>query len=169
MKKFRITKYNPSFRNERGEYILDEWTSFYDIGKKFYDGILTEQAYFEKEHAYIQAIELLLRDNDLRLMHIVQLEKNIPEDLYKSLTNNEKKFIENIEVGMSIIHNDIKSLCKMILRELVWAKLESPNGLLAIEFGYDYYMYVICNEIDEKTKENILRSGLFVEYMGKED
>ncbi|MDX8362433.1 hypothetical protein [Cytobacillus sp. IB215316] len=31
---FRITKYNPAFRNCEGHYTkTDEWTSAYDIGK----------------------------------------------------------------------------------------------------------------------------------------
>lgn len=35
MQYFRITKYNPQFRNKQGEYKNEEWTSVYDIGKKF--------------------------------------------------------------------------------------------------------------------------------------
>ncbi len=31
---WRVTKYNPTFRDENGTYIKDEWTSFSDIGKK---------------------------------------------------------------------------------------------------------------------------------------
>ena len=33
---YRITKYNPEFRDEEGRYILDEWTSVTDIGKEFH-------------------------------------------------------------------------------------------------------------------------------------
>ena len=163
MKKFRITKYNPLFRNEFGEYIRDEWTSIYDIGKKFHDEILTEALYVEKENAYIQTIELLLANNSLRLMKVVKLEKNLHRDIYDSLSDDEKRFIENIEEGLLITIDKIKLLSKMILRELIWAKLESIDGNFAIEFGYDYYMYVSCKRIDEKTKRNIHQKGLFVE------
>lgn len=165
MKKFRITKYNPSFRNERGEYILNEWTSYHDIGEKFYNGILTKTNYLKIENAYIRAIEFLMSDNDLRLMRIIQLEKNLHHDIYELVSSNEKKLIENMKNGMLIGLNDIKKVCKMILREFVWASLESVDKLLTIEFGYDYYMYVLCERISERTKKEIFEIGLFIEEM----
>ncbi len=33
MKRYRISKYNPTFRTEEGIYEKEEWTSYYDIGK----------------------------------------------------------------------------------------------------------------------------------------
>ena len=37
MKKYRITKYNPIYRDDEGKYLIDEWTSYTDIGKKIGD------------------------------------------------------------------------------------------------------------------------------------
>jgi hypothetical protein len=42
---WRITKYNPAFRDERGAYLQDEWTGISDI-EAVYDGeALTYAAY----------------------------------------------------------------------------------------------------------------------------
>jgi len=34
----------------------------------------------------------------------------------------------------------LADVCRLVLREILWCKLESPNGFY-IHFGYDYYMY----------------------------
>jgi len=39
--KYRITKYNPMNRDANGAYLLNEWTSFSDIGKTFDGKTLT--------------------------------------------------------------------------------------------------------------------------------
>lgn len=163
MKKFRITKYNPSFRNEKGEYTHDEWTSFWDVGKKFYNGVLEKEVYYEVESKYLQAIKYILDDNNISSMRIVQLEKYNNKNLDLSLSNDEESFKMGLKIGSLIGHDYIEILCKMILRELLWAKLETIDGVLTIEFGYDYYMYVHCEKIEEYTKGKILLLGLFIE------
>ena len=37
---FEVMKYNPIFRNVKGEYLKDEWTGYY-IGDKFDGKVLT--------------------------------------------------------------------------------------------------------------------------------
>ena len=165
MKRFRITKYNPAFRNESGEYLLDEWTSIYDIGKSFHEGILKELEYMQKEESYLRAIMLLLNENDIQQMCIVQLEKYIDENFFDSISEEEQILIQNIEVNMLVTIDKIMSLSRMILRELIWAKFETLDREFVLEFGYDYYMYVSCEKISDERKEDILKLGLFVEEM----
>ena len=165
MKRFRITKYNPAFRNESGEYLLNEWTSIYDIGKPFHEGILKKAEYMEKEESYLRTIMLLLIDNNIHQMQIVQLEKYIDENFFHSISEEEQILIHNIEVNMFLTIDKIMSLCKMILRELIWAKFETLHREFMLEFGYDYYMYVSCEKISDERKKDILKLGLFVEEM----
>ena len=168
MPRFRITKYDPVFRNESGEYILNEWTSYHDIGQKFYDGILTKEKYLKQEDGYIHTIELILDDNNLNSMRLVQLEKYRTKELSELLSKEEKEFIKNMRSDMLMSRDDIKKVSRLILREFVWGKLESIDKLVTIEFGYDYYMYVVCEKISDKKKESILEKGLFVEDMQRQ-
>lgn len=62
---------------------------------------------------------------------------------------------------MDISFNDINLLVKLILREDVWAKLESD--ILDIHFGYDYYMYICSEKRLEKAEKIIKEKGLFIE------
>ena len=165
MKKFRITKYDPCFRNDSGKYLRNEWSSYYDIGKAFCDGILTKSEYLKKEEAYIQAVELLCDANELNSMRVVKLEKHCPQEIYTLLSREEKSFVNDMQNEMLVERHDMSKVCKMILREIVWAQLESTDESLRIEFGYDYYMYAICKVMSEKLRKKIRESGLFVEEM----
>lgn len=162
MKKFRITKYNPDFRNENGEYMLDEWTSFSDIGKKFHDDVFVEQEYYETEANYIQAINYILDEKNVFQMRVIQLEK-YDNNFDISLSSSEQKVKEGLKNNSIVGREEIDILSKMILRELLWATLQSFDGLMTVEFGYDYYMYVICEVISENSKKKIRDKGLFVE------
>lgn len=41
MHKYRITKYDPQYRDEQGIYIREDWTSYSDIGKTYNGKLLT--------------------------------------------------------------------------------------------------------------------------------
>jgi hypothetical protein len=52
---YRVTKYDPAFRDARGAYTRVEWTSVGDIGTSFGGVVLTEAEYQRVEDAYIAA------------------------------------------------------------------------------------------------------------------
>jgi hypothetical protein len=45
--RYRVTKYDPENRDAEGNYLIDEWTSFSDVGRTFSGKELTEQEYFQ--------------------------------------------------------------------------------------------------------------------------
>ena len=72
---YRVTKYNPAFRESSGAYTQDEWTSVSDIGG-FFDGIiLTTEDYHRVENAYVAAACSFLRESGRSMsLAIVGLE-----------------------------------------------------------------------------------------------
>jgi hypothetical protein len=67
---YRITKYNPDKRNEKGHYKVEEWTSISDIGKEFNETKFTYQDYISMEDKYITAFKSfanITRSRSLRL------------------------------------------------------------------------------------------------------
>ena len=50
-----ITKYNPSFRNEKGHYMKDDWIGFGQIGGVYEGELLTLDSYLQIESKYIKA------------------------------------------------------------------------------------------------------------------
>ncbi len=56
MRWFRITRYNPAFRDERGAYTRVTWTSVSDVGRTYDDEVLTLGEYERVERSYLDAV-----------------------------------------------------------------------------------------------------------------
>ncbi|MGM9552534.1 MAG: hypothetical protein ACI3XA_09805 [Clostridia bacterium] len=163
MNYYRITKYDPKLRDEKGHYLLDEWTSIFDVGKVFNEKLVTMEDYLKCENGYIQAIVTVLKDNSVTKMHIVGLERHDERDI-SDLSDREKTLLRNIRNGMGLNLDEIKTVVKLVLRELMWCKLCS-FAEMEINFGYDYYMYIKSNNLKKDTVQKLYSYGMFVEIM----
>ena len=137
---WRITKYNPISRNENGAYLKDEWISFSDIGLSFEDEVLTFDEYRKVENAYVSTALKFFSESGLHSLKINSLEMNKPyvrKSNLKDISYNPK-LIEN---GLLIADEELESVCRLILRDVIWCRLESESRFY-IHFGYDYYMYI---------------------------
>mgnify|MGYP004123593095 CR=1 FL=1 len=75
MKTYRITKYNPSKRNEQGHYLdNNEWTSISDLKN------LDE--YFKVESAYVNAILTILQHFKISRLYAVFIEKHTKTECF---------------------------------------------------------------------------------------
>ena len=163
MKTYKITKYNPSKRNEQGHYLdNNEWTSISDLKN------LDE--YFKVESAYVNAILTILQHFKISRLYAVFIEKHTNEEDFNSFDKlgylnkiqfNYKNDIENLSEGLELNLEKIDKYSRLILRELVWFKLMSNE--VKIKFGYDYYMYIETKELPIEIIQQIENSGLFVE------
>lgn len=156
---WRITKYDPKNRDGYGHYLKNEWTSYYDIGKIFANGQLTQEEYLDVERKYIQAATSFMKCMNVKNLKIVSLEK-------RTLTKEDDAHFENTTKGYTKLHNGqlldkemVKIVSQLALREIIWCKLES--SIMYIHFGYDYYMYVGSKNSCENTVAEIKKSGLF--------
>lgn len=158
---YRITKYNPENRNSKGHYIANEWTSVKDIGNIYSNKELTLSDYVLVEEKYIDAVTTIMTEAKIKRLKIQEFEKYE----YSGIIDGNSDFLINmydsLAEGMMIEKQNLSSVVKLILREIVWAKLVNPS--LEIHFGYDYYMYV-CSEYPlSLAVEQVIESGLFVE------
>ncbi|MGC2310126.1 MAG: hypothetical protein WA432_00720 [Candidatus Babeliaceae bacterium] len=159
---WRITKYNPKNRNSRGIYLIDEWTSYSDIGKIINNQEFTYKEYIETENAYVVSIILFMKCNDLETLKIKNLEKPLPLDLKDKFLSEKMKICFNVIRNSNDINkNEIDSICRLILREKLWCKLESKD--MFVHFGWDYYMYIGSMKRCEKCINEIQQLNLFVE------
>lgn len=164
MNSWRITKYNPAFRDDRGAYLKDEWTSVSDVGKSF-DGVaLTFNEYRKIEDAYVSTALRFVSEASLDALTISYLETHRvsearPEDL-QGIAIDPKR----ARKGMALSGEALDDICRLVLREIFWCKLESESGFY-IHFGYDYYMYIGSPVPSEKAIAYGGRQGLFIEEM----
>ena len=148
MFEYRITKYDPNFRNSRGWYLLEEWTSVCDIGQEFGGRVLTREEYDRVESAYVAAA-------------LVFLEQAGVETLVLNGLENPQELALPFEEGSVLSLEKAGAVLRQVLREEYWCLLEGPEAF--IHCGYDYYMYVgVPREVPEA--EQLAQSlGLFVE------
>lgn len=153
---FRLSKYDPKLRTPDGRYGRNEWTSFCDIGREFYDGVLTLSKYQETEDLYVAAIRSFLQTAGISGMVIDAFESTSEDkrDISQYLTPAESK--NDCEVSIDVI-DQIVRLC---LREIVWVRLSGPNDTY-LHFGYDFYAYVGARNVGPRAWHP--PNGLFAE------
>lgn len=161
---WRITKYNPDFRDEDGTYTLEkEWTCPSEIGKTIYGKEFTLGEYLRVEAAYVNTVMTILSECELNTLRVLQLTEIYvsPEDRTSVLY--EREFDElDLQEDKIVNTNEIRTICTMVLRNFLSCQLYSKDKLF-VHFGWDYYMYigssVNCPSSIKFAKDN----GLFVE------
>jgi len=164
MNGWRITKYNPAFRDGRGAYLKDEWTSVSDVGKSFDGAVLTFEEYRKIEDAYVSTAMSFVSEAGLDSLTITYLEtRGVSESRAEGLRDIafDRKLAKK---GMTLSREAVADVCRLVLRETLWCTLESEGGFY-IHFGYDYYMYLGSPAPSEQAIAYGGRQGLFVEDM----
>lgn len=136
---YRVSKYNPAFRDQSGAYTKLEWTFFRQIGQTFSGLLLTSDEYERVEKAYIQAALSFLRESGLLSMRVAGLQ-----DSRKQPPNFQNDSVLPLELLDEII--------RQILREEYWCRLEASDGFL--HFGWDYYSVPHPCPIHEQWRPN---------------
>ena len=141
MNSWRITKYNPKYRNELGHYKKHEWTSVSGIGEVFNGEVLCADEYLRVENLYIDAVLEILECNGIDKLTVNSLEKHRSMKWEIKPNKNLKRIRWRIKSNDNIQKDDLSDVIKLILREQFWCHLEHENKMF-VHFGYDYYMYV---------------------------
>lgn len=173
MIKYRISKYNPKYRNYEGIFLKEDWTSYSDIGKIYNGKIFTKEDYINIEKLYCECIFSIITDLGIKKLVIQKLELYFSlEEIIKllkssdlELTYIEKQIINNIMNGMSISLYDLNSYLRLLLRECFWCYL--VHSKFKITVGYDFYIYLYCNSINLKIIEDYKKKGIFIENLSE--
>ncbi|HEY2584432.1 MAG TPA: hypothetical protein VGI81_01560 [Tepidisphaeraceae bacterium] len=145
---YRVTKYDPIYRNSSGAYTRDEWLSFGDIGRSFNGVELTSREYQKVEDAYVVAAIGFLR------------EAGVPQLAVRGLENTGGVPLPFGE-GDSLTVEQIPDVLRRLLRAEFWCRLEAAGAFLHV--GYDYYMYVGVPRQCPAARRRAEDLGLYVE------
>ncbi|WP_334157515.1 hypothetical protein [Oryzomicrobium sp.] len=148
---YRVTKYDPSFRDANGAFLRDDWTSYSDIGRIYNGALLSESQYLTVENAYLLSIEEFLREARIETLQLRGLEHNARHTL--------PQFIQPQAL---LSASQCVEFARIALREIVWGMLVAP-GQAYVHFGYDYYMYIRLPTKCPKAITAAHARGLFVE------
>ncbi|MBO0905547.1 DUF7683 domain-containing protein [Jiella sonneratiae] len=143
---YRITKYDPSRRDASGAFTEPDWTSMSDVGKAIRGEVLSPERYLATEDSYVAYILWFFDRPGLAHLRMTGVETaNLGENLKKSM-RDPKTFdprfltIAPEEDGI-LLRADIAAVCRMVLREIFWCRLEVAERFF-VHFGWDYYVYV---------------------------
>jgi hypothetical protein len=146
---YRVTKYDPSKRDARGWYTVEEWTSISDIGKSIGGATLTVDAYARVEDAYVFAVLRFFVDAGQPDLRSVGVAIKRPETV--------------LSEGQRLDVNDLEWVTRACLREQLWCRIETADRSFGVHFGYDYYMYICTPAAREEVLDDVRAQGLFVE------
>lgn len=148
MFQYRVTKYDPAHRNERGHYTRDDWIMFSEVGSECGGTVLTLAAYELVERAYIDSAVGFLQAAGVRSLSArgVESSKGSPS------APSEGARLELAE---------LPPVMQSLLREEYWCRLEASNAF--VHFGWDFYMYLGLPEPCGVDRERACERGLFVE------
>lgn len=163
MQCWRITQYNPLYRNKEGTFLKKNWTSYSDIGRIFEGKKLSLDEYFKVENKYIDAVISLMKCIEISHLKVTELEKYTDSiDSDENASENMNFQFNNLKNNEEIGIESIPDICRLILREHMWCKLKCSASMY-VHFGYDFYMYVGSSLKCEGEVDSIIQSGLFVE------
>ncbi|WP_416729348.1 hypothetical protein [Fictibacillus sp. JL2B1089] len=170
MYKYRITKYNPVFRDNEGIYLENDWTGISDLGKSFNGKELTMEQYKETEENYISAIQLIMSYMKTPYLKIEDAIQSFSKDMFFDLIADYKPlytkdiidFYLDIKNINEVRQDNCKLLLSLMLREDIGAKVFYPRKL-KVFIGYDYLMSVHTSRPLEPIFHEIEQYNLYVE------
>jgi hypothetical protein len=170
METYRVSKYNPKYRDSEGNYTKHEWWSYVEIGEMFDNKLFTIENYLLLENSYISTIKDLakyLYIKSLLISEMTKTEMLIPENFLKLYEDNLISYYNSLYENQEIPYSDLNKLLKLLLRQDITGHLEDKHSKLSIDFGYDYYMFIKTDK-KNKTKLNEIcnQNGLFMEDSG---
>jgi len=148
MYEYRVTKYNPKFRDAYGHYLREEWTMFRQIGESFSGVLLTAEEYERVESAYVDSAIAFLQEAGLLAMTVSDLENH--RGLQLAFRN-----------GSALSLSEVAAVIRQLLKERCWCRLEGKESFVHI--GWDYYMFVGVPHPCVIAEQKAADLGLFVE------
>lgn len=169
MHKYRITKYDPRYRNRDGIYTKQDWTSVSDTEC----GALTIEKYIDTEDRYIRTFNNITSVVGISCLIVSSLEKMLScheveeRDKRYGLTKYYSADIElfnEVKEGIRLNIGKASDLIRLILREYIWCELSTGNDE-KFTFGYDHYMYFYSDKEYSDVLMQCTCDGIFIEEL----
>lgn len=151
MYQYRVTKYDPQYRDSSGAFRRDDWTAVSDVDLTFNGVKLTPQRYVAVENAYVESALAFLTESRVETLTIDSLEN------HRGYSDSDLMLADGRVCSLL----EIADVARLNLRSSIWCRLVGSDAFL--HFGYDYYMYVGVPIECPASIDFATRSGLFVE------
>jgi hypothetical protein len=148
---YRVTKYDPVFRDSSGRYTREEWTDFSDVGRRIAGRKLTMRQYLAVESSYLTVLAAMLEEAGVTQLRVEALE---------CARRGRARWRE----GAIVTAARAIDFARGALRNEVWGKLVAPRRAF-VHFGWDLYMYVGLSRPTPGALNLAAQRGMFVESL----
>jgi hypothetical protein len=163
---WRISKYDPTFRDQNGVYQQDEWTDVTDIGRAFDGTTLDLQTYLATEAAYVASVREFMVDANVTTLRVAWLEPPSFMEVLRDYAFPDAADLErlagDLENGRQVSGAEIDRICRLNLRNVLWCRLEDPDRFV-VEVGHEYYLHLGTTAPSQRAISRTHELGLFVE------
>jgi hypothetical protein len=146
--RYRLTKYDPKLRDERGAYIGDDWTMCSQIGESFGGVRLTLPRYLDVEAQHLVAVASFIEESGTTSLTAQGVEDG--DGTFRVVEGQQLAAIEAVEA------------VRQVLRDEGWCRLVDGDRFY-IHVGWDYYLYIGSQLSCEVSAELAEQRGLFVD------
>jgi len=158
---WRVTKYDPAFRNEAGHFTVETWTFFAQVGKIVNGVELTLEEYIRTENAYVAAAMIFISESGIQSVRVADIQQPpLHTDIQEQIKDIPLDPM-SIKIGALVTGLDLENLIRLILRDVLWCRLKGDH--FNIHFGWDYYMYISSRSPCSPAIDFAHANGLFVE------
>jgi hypothetical protein len=151
--RYRVTKYDPQFRDSSGSYLRDEWTGPHEIGEDIDGHVLTQDEFDTTVNKYLYAVEAFARESGVSALSVVGLnERATPDQAWAGVREGD---LVPLERALTLIGSELRGTA-------LGAPLEVPDEFY-VHVG-DYLYLWIGSAVDcVRATAEATRIGLFVE------
>ncbi len=151
---YRVTKYNPSFRDRNDMYFGDEWTDRHDIGSDLDGHVLTEDEFEATINKYLYAVEAFAHESGVSQLTVVDLVNGPFTD---------KPPWASLRKGSTVTLDTAVELVRSMLQGWVLGPKLEEGDRFYIHVGDRMYMWIGSDVECVKATAEAERIGLFVE------
>lgn len=161
MHAYRVTKYDPKLRNDRGAFLREDWTAMSDIGTVVGGRRIRPEDYLGVEDAYVDAAVAMLTTAGVKSLKMSDLTI-MPEGKWHGVIDDGvAQFCFGLREGLVVSGGALEFVFRGCLRNFVWCRLWGELGAY-VHFGDEYYMYV---GLPTPASHLPLPPGMFMEEM----
>ncbi len=144
---WRISRYDPARRDDKGAFPVDDWTSVSDVGTAYAGTVLTLDEYERVERLYVGAARYFAEECHVVALAVRHVERGEPL----------------VPASRQVAVDQFAPLVTLMLREEVICRLEADSGSFRLDVGFDLYMFIEARADCPRAVAQARSVGLFVE------
>ncbi len=153
MEWWRISKYDPAFRDANYVYQRNEWTGVTDIGRAFDGTTLEVNTYLATETAHVEAVRAFMADADVDVLTVTNFEPSSGIEFLKDcglpdLADLSRR-TEWLTDGVNLSGLALDETLRLLLRQVLWCRLVHSDRFVV---DIDEYLYVSIGTVADSSR-----------------